>query len=70
MPWVFLPSLWTDVMDRSVGQLVRSCHAQCLPLLRVYTLARDKSTEQTSSFATDNISDYIYTTEVKGWFMS
>ena len=57
-------------MDRSLGQLVRSRYTECLPLLGAYTLAGDTITEQTSGFAIDNISDYIYTTEVRGWFTS
>lgn len=60
--------LGADDVNKSIGTLQRRRFTECLPLLAAFVIAGDNFTEEQPGYALYNITDGIYTTELKGWF--
>ncbi|KAL9078010.1 MAG: hypothetical protein Q9157_003070 [Trypethelium eluteriae] len=60
--------LGADEVNKSVGTLQRRRFTEYLPLLAAFIIAGDRFTDEQSGYALYNITDGIYTTELKGWF--
>lgn len=60
--------LGADEVNQSIGTLHRRNFTEYLPLLAAFVIASDNFTKVQAGFALYNISDGIFTTELKGWF--
>lgn len=60
--------LGADDVNKSIGTLQRRRFTECLPLLAAFVIAGDNFTDEQPGYALYNITDGIYTTELKGWF--
>ena len=60
--------LAAEHINLAVGRLVRSRYTEFLPFLSEYVIASDKIVEEESGFSLYNVTDFIHTTDIKGWF--
>lgn len=57
-----------EEVNTAVGRLVPSRYIEFLPLLGAFLLASDAFVKKQPNFALYNLTDYIMTTELAGWF--
>jgi len=60
--------LGAEEVNLSIGTLQRRRYTEYLPLLAAFVVAGDRFRDEQAGYALYNITDGIYTTELKGWF--
>jgi hypothetical protein len=59
--------LGAEDINRAVGRLARSRYTEFLPFLSAFVIAGDQIIEEEFGVSLYNLTDYIHTTDVKGW---